>query len=71
MYQPSPTRYNNMPYNRCGNSGLLLPAISLGLWHNFGNVDDFENARTTLHILIWPIITDHPLAKPKLILAKF
>ena len=34
-----------MKYNRCGNSGLLLPAISLGLWHNFGGVDVFENGR--------------------------
>lgn len=34
-----------MKYNRCGNSGVLLPAISLGLWHNFGSVDDFENGR--------------------------
>jgi L-glyceraldehyde 3-phosphate reductase len=34
-----------MTYNRCGNSGLLLPALSLGLWHNFGGVDDFKNAR--------------------------
>jgi L-glyceraldehyde 3-phosphate reductase len=34
-----------MKYNRCGNSGLLLPAISLGLWHNFGSVDVFENGR--------------------------
>ena len=43
-YQPKPQRYENMIYRRCGNSGLLLPAISLGLWHNFGHVDDFENA---------------------------
>ncbi len=39
-------RYDGrMPYRRCGDSGLLLPAISLGLWHNFGAVDDFEEAR--------------------------
>jgi len=38
-------RYSTMRYNRCGQSGLKLPAISLGLWHNFGGVDDFENAR--------------------------
>ncbi len=42
---PSPTRYDDMPYNRCGRSGLKLPAVSLGLWHNFGGVDTFENAR--------------------------
>lgn len=38
-----------MPYRRCGDSGLLLPAISLGCWHNFGAVDDFEEARRILH----------------------
>jgi L-glyceraldehyde 3-phosphate reductase len=43
MYAASLTRYNSMKYNRCGKSGLLFPAISLGLWHNFGNVDDFAN----------------------------
>lgn len=37
-----------MPYRRCGKSGLLLPAISLGLWHNFGGVDSFENSRAML-----------------------
>lgn len=41
-----PNRYDGrMPYRRCGKSGLLLPAISLGFWHNFGHVDDFEEAR--------------------------
>lgn len=44
-YSPSESRYDNMRYNRCGRSGLKLPAISLGLWHNFGGVDVFENAR--------------------------
>ena len=44
-YTPSLTRYDTMSYNRCGNSGLLLPALSLGLWHNFGGVDVFENGR--------------------------
>ncbi len=37
-------RYNTMKYNRCGNSGLQLPAVSLGLWHNFGGVDRYENS---------------------------
>jgi L-glyceraldehyde 3-phosphate reductase len=41
----SDTRYDAMRYNRCGRSGLKLPAISLGLWHNFGGVDTLENAR--------------------------
>ena len=40
---PSPARYKNMTYRRCGNSGLKLPEISLGLWHNFGYVDNYEN----------------------------
>lgn len=44
-YVPVQTRYDTMRYNRCGRSGLKLPAISLGLWHNFGGVDTFENAR--------------------------
>lgn len=44
-YIPALNRYESMKYNRCGNSGLLLPAISLGLWHNFGSVDVFENGR--------------------------
>ena len=44
-YKPSSTRYDTMLYNRCGNSGLLLPAMSLGLWYNFGGVDSFENGR--------------------------
>jgi L-glyceraldehyde 3-phosphate reductase len=42
---PSPTRYDRMNYARCGRSGLKLPAISLGLWHNFGGVSPLENAR--------------------------
>jgi L-glyceraldehyde 3-phosphate reductase len=43
-------RYDGrMPYRRCGDSGLLLPAISLGCWHNFGGVDDFEESRRILH----------------------
>ena len=45
MYTPSETRYEKMKYNRCGQSGILLPAISLGLWHNFGSADDYKNAR--------------------------
>lgn len=45
-YQPNDHRYDAMRYNRVGRSGLKLPAISLGLWYNFGGVDSFENART-------------------------
>ncbi|MBN1292875.1 MAG: L-glyceraldehyde 3-phosphate reductase [Candidatus Latescibacteria bacterium] len=47
-YQPSNNRYDTMKYNRCGRSGLLLPAISLGLWHNFGDVDTLENCRSMI-----------------------
>ncbi len=45
IYIPSAARYDGMQYNRCGKSGLKLPAISLGLWHNFGSVDIFENGQ--------------------------
>lgn len=45
MYKASQNRYSTMRYNRCGNSGLKLPAISLGLWHNFGDNADFENIK--------------------------
>jgi len=45
MYTPVKERYNIMEYNRCGRSGLLLPKISLGLWHNFGDASDYENMR--------------------------
>ncbi|MGX7393594.1 L-glyceraldehyde 3-phosphate reductase [Carnobacterium mobile] len=49
MYQAAEDRYNNMIYNRVGNSGLKLPALSLGMWHNFGDVDLFENSRKMVH----------------------
>lgn len=48
-YQPAPDRYDTMQYQRSGRSGLRLPAISLGLWHNFGGVDRLEDARA----MIW------------------
>ena len=48
-YLPSQSRYDAMRYNRCGRSGIKLPAISLGLWHNFGGADVFENGRAILH----------------------
>lgn len=47
-YVPASDRYDSMQYNRCGKSGLKLPAISLGLWHNFGSVDVFENGRNMI-----------------------
>ena len=45
MYTAKENRYETMTYNRCGNSGLKLPAVSLGLWHNFGSCDRFDNMR--------------------------
>ena len=45
VYTAAKTRYDGMKYNKCGESGLKLPAVSLGLWHNFGANDDFENMK--------------------------
>lgn len=45
MYHASKQRYDQMQYNRCGKSGLMLPTVSLGLWHNFGDYNDFENMK--------------------------
>ena len=45
MYQADEKRYETMQYNRCGNSGLLLPELSLGLWHNFGTHCDYKNMK--------------------------
>ncbi len=47
-YSLKKSRYDNMIYNRCGKSGLKLPAISLGLWHIWGDINDFENARSLI-----------------------
>jgi L-glyceraldehyde 3-phosphate reductase len=47
-YVAAPERYGRMPYRRCGSSGLVLPAISLGLWQNFGDTDPLERSRGTL-----------------------
>ncbi len=62
MYKPSKNRYSNMVYNRCGNSGLLLPAISLGLWHNFGGVDVFKDAKNIIRYAFDKGITHFDLA---------
>ncbi len=61
-YTSNSSRYDNMEYRRCGNSGLKLPAISLGLWHNFGKQDDFENCRNILHTAFDNGITHFDLA---------
>lgn len=49
VYQADSKRYDGMQYNRCGNSGLKLPAVSLGLWHNFGDETLFETSRKMIH----------------------
>ncbi len=61
-YTPNPSRYGSMTYNRCGHSGLKLPAISLGLWHNFGHGDKFENCLEILKCAFDHGITHFDLA---------
>ncbi len=48
-YTPADDRYDTMTYRRCGQSGLKLPAISLGLWHNFGDIDPYDEAMAMVH----------------------
>lgn len=62
MYQADEKRYETMQYNRCGRSGLLLPAVSLGLWHNFGSNGDFENMKAMCHTAFDNGITHFDLA---------
>ncbi len=63
IYSPSATRYDNgMSYRRCGKSGILLPAISLGLWHNFGDVNPFANSQAMAHYAFDRGITHFDLA---------
>ncbi len=63
MYTADKDRYNGvMPMRRCGKSGLKLPEISLGLWHNFGEVDYYENCREILHTAFENGITHFDLA---------
>jgi len=61
-YIPSSTRYSNMLYRRCGKSGIKLSAVSLGLWHNFGDVDTMSTYRKTLHTAFDAGITHFDLA---------
>jgi L-glyceraldehyde 3-phosphate reductase len=61
-YLANPTRYSDMTYRRCGRSGLQLPVLSLGLWHNFGGVDTFENYRAILHTAFDQGVTHFDLA---------
>ncbi|OOG72656.1 L-glyceraldehyde 3-phosphate reductase [Flavobacterium sp. A45] len=62
QYIANPERYQKMEYRRCGNSGLKLPALSLGLWHNFGHIDSLENARNILRAAFDNGITHFDLA---------
>ena len=61
-YVADENRYEKMKYRRTGNSGLLLPELSLGLWHNFGDVDDFKNSRKLLRCAFDNGITHFDLA---------
>jgi L-glyceraldehyde 3-phosphate reductase len=61
-YTANEDRYEKMQYRRCGNSGIKLPLISLGLWHNFGKIDDTENCRNILHTAFDNGITHFDLA---------
>ena len=62
MYTPSSERYSSMTYNRCGKSGLKLPAVSLGLWHNFGDTADYENMKALVFTAFDNGITHFDLA---------
>ena len=62
QYLAATERYQTMEYRRCGNSGLKLPAVSLGLWHNFGHIDVLENARNILRLAFDSGITHFDLA---------
>lgn len=62
MYTAKEDRYENMIYNRCGKSGLKLPALSLGMWHNFGSVNDVENMKKILFTAFDNGITHFDLA---------
>lgn len=62
MYQADEKRYEEMKYNRCGASGLQLPAVSLGLWHNFGSNGNFDNMQDMCHTAFDHGITHFDLA---------
>lgn len=62
FYTPATDRYDSMIYNRCGRSGLRLPAVSLGLWHNFGSIDSYENGRSIVRRAFDKGITHFDLA---------
>src|SRR3712207_9310561 len=64
MYTPSQNRYDDSEriFNRCGRSGILLPKVSLGFWHNFGGVDAYERSRAITHYAFDHGITHFDLA---------
>ena len=62
MYTANDKRYDTMQYNRCGRSGLMLPAVSLGLWHNFGSNAGFDNMQSMCHTAFDSGITHFDLA---------
>lgn len=62
MYLANSKRYDQMKYNRVGKSGLKISALALGLWHNFGSVDDFENQKQIIHAAFDSGITYFDLA---------
>ena len=62
MYKPNSERYLTMTYNRCGKSGLRLPAVSMGLWHNFGDTADYENMKALVFTAFDSGITHFDLA---------
>ena len=70
MYHANESRYETMKYHRCGDSGLMLPEVSLGFWHNFGDTGVYENMRQMCftafdhgsHILIWQTTMDRSRA---------
>ena len=62
MYKPNEHRYEDMKYRRCGKSGILLPSLSLGLWHNFGNITPFETQQEILRTAFDCGITHFDLA---------
>jgi L-glyceraldehyde 3-phosphate reductase len=62
MFKANDSRYDTMQYQRCGQSGLKLPRVSLGFWHNFGTNDDFENQKEMVHTAFDAGITHFDLA---------
>ena len=62
VYVADDSRYDKMKYNRVGNSGLKFPAVSLGLWHNFGSKDNYDNMKAMLRTAFNNGITQFDLA---------